>query len=189
MLMRKNNIIVLTISRLALFFLLCFGGGLSHAAEDRLLIGSALGNAEQLVAYQLQIEDLEFEFGPYHPSLIEPLESMIALLNEDEDYERVAQLQNRQLQVMRTELGFEHPDLVPLLQSIMTTQLALGNWKEISDQLEHIRHLRTTVEVRTRSSYSGPFRIKSTGCLVALQSKIVESKCATSLKFETCMKS
>ena len=146
MLMRKNNIIVLTISRLALFFLLCFGGGLSHAAEDRLLIGSALGNAEQLVAYQLQIEDLEFEFGPYHPSLIEPLESMIALLNEDEDYERVAQLQNRQLQVMRTELGFEHPDLVPLLQSIMTTQLALGNWKEISDQLEHIRHLRTTVD-------------------------------------------
>ncbi|MDA0281277.1 MAG: hypothetical protein O3C29_12725 [Proteobacteria bacterium] len=146
MLMRKNNIIVLTISRLALFVLLFFGGVLSHAAEDRLLIGSALGNAEQLVAYQLQIEDLEFEFGPYHPSLIEPLESMIALLNEDEDYERVAQLQNRQLQVMRTELGFEHPDLVPLLQSIMTTQLALGNWEEISDQLEHIRHLRTTVD-------------------------------------------
>jgi len=146
MFMRKNNKIVIIISRLALFVPLCFGGFLSHAAEDRPLIGSALAKAEQLVAYQLQIEDLEFEFGPYHPSLIEPLESMIALLNEDEDYERVAQLQSRQLQVMRTELGFEHPDLVPLLQSIMTTQMALGNWEEISDQLEHIRHLRTTVD-------------------------------------------
>ena len=51
---------------------------------------------------------------------------MIALLNEDEDYERVAQLQSRQLQVMRTELGFEHLDLVPLLQSIVTTQIGIG---------------------------------------------------------------
>jgi len=126
--------------------LLCFGALPSHAAEDRLLIGSALANAEQLAAYQLQIEDLEFEFGPYHSSLIEPLESMIALLNEDEDYEEVALLQDRQLQVMRTELGFEHPDLVPLLQSIITTQMALGNWVAVSDQLEHIRYLRTTVE-------------------------------------------
>ncbi len=146
MLMHKNRIIALTISRLTLSVLLCFAALSSHAAEDRRLLGSALDSAEQLAAYQQQIEDLEFEFGPYHPSLIEPLESMIRLLNEDENYEQVAQLQNRQLQVMRTELGFEHPDLIPLLQSILTTQLALGNWEEISDQLEHIRHLRTTTD-------------------------------------------
>jgi hypothetical protein len=146
MLMHKNKIISFIISRLPLFILLCLGGFLSQAAEDSPLIGSALANDEQLAGYQLQIEDLEFEFGPYHPSLIEPLESMIALLNENEDYERVAQLQSRQLQVMRTELGFEHPDFVPLLQSIMTTQMALGNWEEVSDQLEHIRHLLTTVD-------------------------------------------
>jgi hypothetical protein len=144
--MHKNRKIVFTISRLALSVLLCFGGLPSHAAEDEPLIDSVLGSAEQLAAYQLQIEDLEFEFGPYHPSLIEPLESMIALLNEGEDYAGVAQLQNRQLQVLRTELGFEHPDLIPLLQSIMTTQMTLGNWEEISDQLEHIRHLRTTID-------------------------------------------
>ena len=146
MLMQKNRRIAFIISRLAFSVLLCFGALPSHAAEDTLLIGSALANAEQLAAYQLQIEDLEFEFGPYHSSLIEPLESMIALLNEDEDYEEVALLQDRQLQVMRTELGFEHPDLVPLLQSIITTQMALGNWVAVSDQLEHIRYLRTTVE-------------------------------------------
>tara|TARA_B110000444_G_scaffold95852_1_gene90772 strand:- start:144 stop:1583 length:1440 start_codon:yes stop_codon:yes gene_type:complete len=144
--MRKNKKIVFIISRLALFVLLCFGGFLSHAAENRPLIGSVLANTEQLAAYQTQIEDLEFEFGPYHSSLIEPLVSMIALLSESEDYERVIQLQSRQLQVMRTELGFEHPDFVPLLQSIMTTQMALGNWEEVSDQLEHIRHLLTTVD-------------------------------------------
>jgi len=66
MLMRKNKKIVFIISRLALFVLLGCGGFLSHAAEDRPLIGSALANAEQLAAYQSQIEDLEFEFGPYN---------------------------------------------------------------------------------------------------------------------------
>ena len=146
MLMHSRNKISFIINGLSLFVLLCFGAFSSHAAEDRLLIGSALGSTARLEAYALQMEDLEFEFGPYHPSLIEPLESMIELLTEDEDYERVRTLQNRQLQVMRTELGFEHPDLIPLLQSIMTTQLALGNWEEVSDQLEHIRHLRTAID-------------------------------------------
>lgn len=144
--MQKSRKIACTISSLSLSALLCFGAIPSHAAEDKQLIDGVLGSAEQLAAYQAQIEDLEFEFGPYHPSLIEPLESMIELLKEIEDYERVAELQNRQLQVMRTELGFEHPDLIPLLQSIMTTQLNLGNWEDISDQLEHIRHLYTTID-------------------------------------------
>lgn len=146
MLMRKSSKIAFTINSLILSALLCFGALSSYAAEDRPLIGSALDSAEQLAGYQQQIEDLEFEFGPYHPSLIEPLESMIELLNKDEDYEQVAQLQNRQLQVVRTDLGLEHPDLIPLLQSIMATQLTLGNWEEISDQLEHIRHLQSTID-------------------------------------------
>ncbi len=97
---------------------------------------------EQLGAYRVQIEDLEFEFGPYHDSLIEPLESMIRLLQEAGDYEQVAEIQNRQLQVMRTVLGFQHPDLIPAVQSIIANQILLGNWEDISDHLEHIRHLQ-----------------------------------------------
>tara|TARA_B110000858_G_scaffold194218_1_gene248176 strand:- start:24357 stop:25805 length:1449 start_codon:yes stop_codon:yes gene_type:complete len=146
MLIHSSRKIALTISSLALAALLCSAALFSHAAEQKLLIGSDLGNAEQLAAYRQQIEDLEFEFGPYHISLIEPLESMIELLNEDGDHEQVEQLQSRQLQVMRTELGFENPDLIPLLQSITLTQLALGNWEDVSEQLEHIRHLHTTID-------------------------------------------
>lgn len=99
---------------------------------------------EQLAAYTAQIEELEFESGPYHNSLIEPLESMIQLLQEKGDYEQVAAMQNRQLQVMRTALGFEHPDLIPAVQAIIANQKLLGNWQEISDNLEHIRHLQAS---------------------------------------------
>lgn len=146
MLMSKNRKKHFKNSCLAVVSLLLAAALSGYAAEDSLLVAESIDRAEQLAAYRQQIEDLEFEFGPYHPSLVEPLESMIALLNEAGDYERVAQLQERQLQVMRTELGFEHPDLVPLLQAIMATQLELGNWEEISDHLEHIRHLRSSFD-------------------------------------------
>ncbi len=131
-----------------LSLILCFGvgAGCAHAAENRLLRAIEADTSEQLAAYRQQIEDLEFEFGPYHLGIAEPLQSMIELLEEAGDYEQVAELQRRQLQIMRTELGLEHPDLIPLLQSIMTTQLALGNWEEISDHLEHIRHLRSSFD-------------------------------------------
>ena len=142
----KNRKIYININELILFAALCVAGLSVNAAEDVPLIGGESDISEQLTSYQQQIEDLEYEFGPYHSSLIEPLQSMIDLLNERQDYEQVAQLQNRQLQVMRTELGFEHPDLIPLLQSIMATQLALGNWEEISDQLDHIRHLQASID-------------------------------------------
>lgn len=138
--------ISLHISRLAFAALLSGASVSAQAAEEVLLEASVSDYSEQQAAYEQQIEDLEFEFGPYHSSLIEPLERMIELFIEQGDYERVAQLQNRQLQVMRTELGFEHPDLIPLLQAIMTTQLELGNWEEVSDQLEHIRHLRGAID-------------------------------------------
>ena len=142
----KNRKIYININELILVAALCVAGLSVNAAEDVPLIGGESDISEQLTSYQQQIEDLEYEFGPYHSSLIEPLQSMIDLLNERQDYEQVAQLQNRQLQVMRTELGFEHPDLIPLLQSIMATQLALGNWEEISDQLDHIRHLQASID-------------------------------------------
>jgi hypothetical protein len=142
----KNRKIILNINSLALSALLCSGAVFSQTAEDTAAVGNGLDTAEQLAAYEQRIEDLEFEFGPYHPSIIEPIESMIVLLDENEDFERALELQNRQLQIMRAELGFEHPDLIPLLQSILSTQLTLGNWEEISDQLEHIRHLRSSID-------------------------------------------
>lgn len=146
MLMHSGRKITFIIRSLTLAVLLCSGALPGYAAEQEPLIDKLFDSAEQLAAYQQQIEDLESEFGPYHTSLIEPIESMIELLNEAEDYTQVEQLQNRQMQVMRTELGFENPDLIPLLRSMAVTQLALGNWEEVSDQLDHIRHLRATID-------------------------------------------
>ena len=111
------------------------------AAEDNPLLRLSNERLEALQTYQTQLDDLESEYGPYHQSLLEPLNSMIALYREQGSLERVAEVQSRQLQVVRTVFGFEHPDVVPVLQSMISNQLLMREWEQVSDQLEHIRHL------------------------------------------------
>ncbi len=98
----------------------------------------------QLDAYRAQIADLESEYDAYHPSIQEPLSAMIALLIEFEDYEQVAELQNRQLQLARTNLGLLDLGLIPLLEDSISNQLRLGDWSQVSDTLEHIRYVHAS---------------------------------------------
>lgn len=113
----------------------------AHANQDAVTLSNE--SLQALSRYEAQLEDLETRFGPYHASLMEPLESMEGVLREQGQYARVAELQRRRLQLMRTALGFEHPDLVPLLEDTILTDLQLANWQGVTDTLVHIRHLQT----------------------------------------------
>ena len=73
----KSSKKLFNISVLALIACLCAGANSSYGAENRLLRAMETDTSEQLAAFRQQIEDLEFEFGPYHASLVEPLQSMI----------------------------------------------------------------------------------------------------------------
>ncbi|MDP6536795.1 MAG: hypothetical protein QGG02_10790 [Gammaproteobacteria bacterium] len=92
--------------------------------------------------YQAQLEELESEFGPLDSSLLEPLGAIAVLLSRAGAYQQVAEIQTRQMALLRTSLGLEHPDLVPMVRAIIDNQRRLGNWQEISDRLEHIRFLQ-----------------------------------------------
>jgi hypothetical protein len=91
--------------------------------------------------YQLQLEELASEFGPMDNSLLEPLTVMLTILLEEGEFEQVAEIQNRQMSIMRTNLGFENPDLIPLLRGMIQVQQVLGNWESINNHLEHIQFL------------------------------------------------
>ncbi len=95
----------------------------------------------ELDRHRQQIEELESEHGPFDASLLEPLEAMIAILVAQGDYEQTLQYQQRYLQLMRTALGLEHPDLIPVMRDIIPTQVALGEYNDVTDQLELIRVL------------------------------------------------
>ena len=64
---------------------------------------------------------------------------MIALMIEARDYEQVAAVQERQLQLVRTSVGLEHVDVIPVVEDIIVNQIRLEDWPAVSDRLEHIR--------------------------------------------------
>lgn len=111
------------------------------AAQDAVSLSN--DSLAALARYERQLEDLETRYDSYHASLLEPLQAMEDLLAEQGQYQRVAELQNRRLQLLRASLGFEHPDLVPMLEAMLATQLRLQNWEQVSDHLEHIRYLQS----------------------------------------------
>ena len=92
-------------------------------------------------SYELQIMNLESAHGPMDQRLIEPLNGLIARLTELGQIDQVAELQTKQLAIMRANLGFESLDLLPVLRGMIQVQQALGNWEATSDILDHIRFL------------------------------------------------
>ena len=110
-----------------------------QAAEDT-------GWVEQMQAQEEILAELESRNGPFDSSLIEPLQAMIRLLEEQSDHERIAELQERQLALMRTNLGLENPQLIPLLEDMVLTRIAIGEFDEVTDDLQMIRNVSANVE-------------------------------------------
>lgn len=92
-----------------------------------------------LQRFEEALAQMEFEFGPFDPRLIEPLQSIEAIEAELGNFERVLALQMRRLQLLRTAEGLENINVIPVLESIIATEKALGNWEAVGDHLEHIR--------------------------------------------------
>lgn len=96
---------------------------------------------QELERVQARIAELEYDSGPYDPNLLEPLQALAELYLTAEDFEAVAETQSRQLQIMRTELGLDHPDNIAMVNLIIANNIRMAEWSEVADNLEHIRYL------------------------------------------------
>ena len=102
------------IATITVFIAVLQAGQVLIAAEETGLLQALITRSNDLLqayaSYEIELEELESRFGPYDQSLLEPLDSMIALMIEARDYEKVAALQERQLQLVRTSMGLEHAE-------------------------------------------------------------------------------
>ena len=96
---------------------------------------------EDIERYEQQLEEYESEFGFFDIRLREPLLAIEALHAKLGNYPEVKTTQNRRLQLTRAALGLEHPDIIPLVEAMVRTDIRLSNWIEVSDHLEHLRTL------------------------------------------------
>ncbi|MBU13806.1 MAG: hypothetical protein CMQ14_01810 [Gammaproteobacteria bacterium] len=96
---------------------------------------------QDLERYEQKLEEYESEFGFFDIRLREPLLAIEALHAKLGNYPEVRTTQNRRLQLTRAALGLEHPDIIPLVEAMVRTDIRLSNWIEVSDHLEHLRTL------------------------------------------------
>jgi hypothetical protein len=97
----------------------------------------------QMALVQARITEVESESGPYASGLLEPLQVLSELYLTAQDFEAVADIQSRQLQIMRAELGLDHPDNIAMVNAIIVNNIRMNEWTEVSDNLEHIRYLES----------------------------------------------
>lgn len=125
-------------------FFLVFAGSVSVAQDGAV---SSFDQSQALLVEKSRIEnmiaELESEYGPYDVRLLEPLEGLAELYLRSEEFTALELVYGRQLQLMRTDKGLDHPDNIPIVRLMFENQIRLGNWSDASDNLEHIRYLRS----------------------------------------------
>ena len=126
----------------SIFLMLIWG---TAAAQDTSLPSVAQSQAllEEKSRIESLIADLESDYGPYDARLLEPLESLAELYLSSGDFTALDLVYSRQLQLMRTDRGLDHLDNIAIVRLILENQIRLGNWSDVSDNLEHIRYLQS----------------------------------------------
>ena len=109
--------------------------------------GFAAADEEWLERMQEQenlLTELESTRGPTDLSLIEPLQAMVVLLRGRSEYERIAALQEHQLELMRINHGPEGAELIPLLKEMVLIGVEAGDREAVSDFLRQLRVVTAT---------------------------------------------
>ena len=111
-----------------------------HGQDDAVTISNE--SLAELTRLEQELEALETEFDAFDQRLLPTLMAIEEELGRQGRFEEVVRLQNRRLQILRINVGLESPSLLPVLEDSIDTQMRLGAWDEVSDLLDHLRHLQ-----------------------------------------------
>ncbi len=122
---------------------------LGFASWVFLLSSESLAAADEEWLGQMQeqenlLAELESTRGPTDLSLIEPLQAMVVLLRGRSEYERIAALQEHQLELMRINHGPEGVELIPLLKEMVLIGVEAEDREAVSDYLRQLRVVTAT---------------------------------------------
>ena len=136
---------------LASLCLVFSSGGFAQDGSPGTLLDALQAQQATLAAYQSDLENLESEFGVFDNSLLEPLEGMLTTYLEAGRWQNARDIQARRLQILRTNLGPQNPELATEIDRLVAIELRLGNHQSVADQLASIRSLyNTATENSTR---------------------------------------
>jgi len=100
---------------------------------------TALEISDELEQRQLNIENMETEQGIYDPSLVEAYSDLGAFYFEIGQYLDAVSLYRQALQVARISAGLNSERQLPVIDQLITTNLAVSDWQS-TDDMHHLRY-------------------------------------------------
>ena len=97
--------------------------------------------SEQRALFNQQIDSLEFEFGPFDQTLLEPLRSLTDLAIEAGDFEDAGGIINRRLQLIRIAEGPQSLAQSDTLADLIRNDIRRNRWQEVTESFEHLHWL------------------------------------------------
>jgi len=100
---------------------------------------TSLEISNELQQRQASIVEMEIELGIYDPALIEAYTDLAAFYNEIGQYQDAVDLYRQALQVARISAGLNSDRQLPLIDRLISSNLALNDWQS-TDDMHHLRY-------------------------------------------------
>lgn len=95
--------------------------------------------------YRVQLEELEQGVGRYHPSLLESLERLAAVMVELDQFNQTDEILDRVIQILRINEGLYTDKQFPFLVLSIKNDVRRGNWRDANETLDHLVWLYTFI--------------------------------------------
>jgi hypothetical protein len=96
-------------------------------------------HAQRVTSYQLNIDQIQGEFGPFDPRLLEPIDALALAMIEVENYSRAIELLDQQLQIHRINNGLYSAAQIPVIETLLQLRSIAGDWSTVNDTLQYLR--------------------------------------------------
>lgn len=96
-----------------------------------------LQRLQDIDSYEQALEELEFQGGAWSAQIAEELTTLGSLLHQQGDYEESIEIFDRAVHVNRVNHGLYSPEQIPLVEKMVESHVALGQWKEADEQQQY----------------------------------------------------
>jgi len=96
-----------------------------------------LQRLQDIDSYEQALEELEFQGGAWSAQIAEELATLGSLLHQQGDYEESIEIFDRAVHVNRVNYGLYSPEQIPLVEKMVESHVALGQWKEADEQQQY----------------------------------------------------
>lgn len=101
-----------------------------------------LARMDSIAEYQATVETLEFDGGAWDQALVEQLVALGTLEQQQGDHAAAIPIFDRAIHINRINAGLHTLEQIPVVEKMIESHLALGNWEEADQYYEYLFYIQ-----------------------------------------------